>query len=187
MDEIVKAAMAKWPDVPAVYGWLELTARGEWRIRGEPIANQALRDFISRNYAHDDRGNWYFQNGPQRVYVMLEATPFIYRFDEGGRLQSHTAERPVDLRGVFADEGGRLYLLTELGVGLLNSRDTACLAERIVDAQGRALDEANWSRWVAGESEAWLERGAPQPSLKLERIAADRLQQVLGFVAAPRP
>ncbi|MCD6666313.1 MAG: DUF2946 family protein, partial [Hydrogenophaga sp.] len=28
MDEIVKAAMAKWPQVPACYGWLGLDARG---------------------------------------------------------------------------------------------------------------------------------------------------------------
>ena len=75
MDEIVKAAMARWPNVPAVYGWLELTARGEWRIKGEPIDNAAIRDFIARNYAHDGRGNWFFQNGPQRVFVSLEATP----------------------------------------------------------------------------------------------------------------
>ncbi len=110
MDEIVKAAMAKWPNVPAVYGWLELTARGEWRIKGEPIDNASIRDFIARNYAHDDHGNWFFQNGPQRVFVSLEATPLIYRLDESGRLQAHTGTRPRELRGVFADPEGRLLL-----------------------------------------------------------------------------
>src|SRR5690606_15898587 len=35
MDPEVLAAIAKWPNVPAVYGWLGLTARGEWRLRGE--------------------------------------------------------------------------------------------------------------------------------------------------------
>lgn len=79
MDETVLAAMARWPDVPHVYGWLSLTARGQWRMRGEPIANAAIRDFIGRNYGCDEDGRWFFQNGPQRVYVTLELTPWVYR------------------------------------------------------------------------------------------------------------
>jgi len=75
MDADVLAAIAKWPNVPAVYGWLLLTKRGEWRIRGEPIVNAAIGDFIGRNYAADDRGRWFLQNGPQRVYVDLELSP----------------------------------------------------------------------------------------------------------------
>jgi hypothetical protein len=30
MDDIVKQAMAKWPNVPACHGWLGLDARGHW-------------------------------------------------------------------------------------------------------------------------------------------------------------
>ena len=36
MDEIVKAALKKWPDVPHCYGWLALDARGDWYMRDEP-------------------------------------------------------------------------------------------------------------------------------------------------------
>ena len=79
MDPTVVAALAKWPDVPAVYGWLGLTARGEWRLQGQPIGNAALREFIGRNYAGDERGRWYFQNGPQRVFVTLEAAPWVWQ------------------------------------------------------------------------------------------------------------
>ncbi len=79
MDADVIAAMAKWPNVPAVFGWLQLTARGEWRIRGERIANPAIRAFIGRNYAVDSNGRWYFQNGPQRVFASLALTPWVYR------------------------------------------------------------------------------------------------------------
>jgi hypothetical protein len=85
MDDIVKQAMAKWPNVPHCYGWLALDARGNWRMRdeaaqqadsaGDKLNNATLVGFINRNYAHDDAGRWYFQNGPQRVYVNLEATP----------------------------------------------------------------------------------------------------------------
>ena len=35
MDDIVKQAMAKWPNVPHCYGWLALDARGDWRMRDE--------------------------------------------------------------------------------------------------------------------------------------------------------
>ena len=33
MDDIVKAALAKWPNVPDCYGWLGFDARGNWYMR----------------------------------------------------------------------------------------------------------------------------------------------------------
>jgi hypothetical protein len=189
MDDIVIAAMARWPNVPAVYGWLELAARGEWRIRGEPIANQALRDFISRNYAHDDRGNWYFQNGPQRVYVTLEATPFVYWLDGAGALQAQTGAHPRSLRSALVDEDGRLYLETELGIGLIASEDLPRCAERIVDAECRPLDDVQLARWSDGYATAYfatqrLLAGDGRP-VKIARVARERLPEAFGFVARP--
>ena len=35
MDDIVKQAMAKWPNVPHAYGWLGLDARGNWYLRDD--------------------------------------------------------------------------------------------------------------------------------------------------------
>ena len=35
MDDIVKQAMAKWPNVPHCYGWLGLDARGNWYMRDD--------------------------------------------------------------------------------------------------------------------------------------------------------
>jgi Protein of unknown function (DUF2946) len=77
MDDIVARAMAKWPNVPVVYGWLALDRRGQWSIRVkvregaedgaprfEPVGNQNLIEFIGRNYGRDEQGRWYFQNGP---------------------------------------------------------------------------------------------------------------------------
>ena len=49
MDALVARSMAKWPNVPAVYGWLELDRRGSWRIKGERIGHRGLCDFIARN------------------------------------------------------------------------------------------------------------------------------------------
>lgn len=89
MDEIVRQAMAKWPNVPHCYGWLSLDRRGQWRMRdeaaqaagtaGDPIRHTALLAFIARNYDSDEAGRWYFQNGPQRVYVGLAYAPFVVR------------------------------------------------------------------------------------------------------------
>src|SRR6476469_7815341 len=100
MDEVVKQAMAKWPNVPDCYGWLALDARGGWRMRderaqqrgelGDKLAHEALIGFINRNYGADARGCWFFQNGPQRVFVNLEGAPFIARTDPAQGLLLHT-------------------------------------------------------------------------------------------------
>ena len=84
MDDIVKQAMAKWPNVPDCYGWLGLDARGNWCMRddavqacgafasglpgakGSVLRHDKLVAFIGRNYACNDRGEWFFQNGPQQ-------------------------------------------------------------------------------------------------------------------------
>ncbi len=102
MDEIVKAAMAKWPKVPHCYAWLALDARGNWRMRderaqalnlaGDTIRNPALQQFINRNYGVDDEGRWHFQNGPQKVYVDLETTPYITQLLPTQEWRLHTGE-----------------------------------------------------------------------------------------------
>ena len=109
MDAIVEAALKKWPNVPHCYGWLALDARGDWymrdercqaagpfpQVKGSRVTHEKLREFIARNYAADARGAWFFQNGPQRVYLQLEAAPWVWRVDAaalqpGGTMQSHT-------------------------------------------------------------------------------------------------
>ncbi len=189
MDDVVKAAMAKWPNVPAVYGWLQLTSRGEWKIKGEPIDNEAICEFIGRNYTNDGCGNWFFQNGPQRVFVTLEATPIIYRLDEFGRLQAHTGAHPRELRAAFADNKGRLFLETELGPGLVDSQDTVKFAERLVDENGAKLDEASLARWNSGEIDAFLRPEGlhvqHQDQIQIERVRSDGWSDAFGFVAHP--
>ena len=92
MDEIVARSLARWPNVPAVFGWLELDRRGNWLIKGERIGNAALREFISRNYETDREGRWFFQNGPQRVYVKLAYTPLVVHY-EGEALIDHCGRK----------------------------------------------------------------------------------------------
>ena len=127
MDEIVVRSLAKWPNVPAVYGWLDLDRRGNWRIKGERIGNLALREFIARNYAADARGCWYFQNGPQRVFVALAYTPFVMHY-QGDLLFDHCG-RPVEALETLLDDGGSVLIRGEHGIGLLDDRDLERYAE----------------------------------------------------------
>ena len=127
MDEMVARSLAKWPNVPAVYGWLALDRRGNWRIKGERIANPALRDFISRNYACDERGAWYFQNGPQRVYVALAYAPFVLHY-EGDALFDHCG-RPAQALETWLDDEGSVLIRAPQGIGLLDDRDLARYAD----------------------------------------------------------
>ena len=144
MDEIVEAALRKWPNVPHCYGWLALDARGSWymrderiqaagpfpRVKGSRIEHQKLLGFIERNYGHDAAGAWFFQNGPQRVYVELEAAPWVWRVEpQGGEfaLTSHTG-RPAHFHSAWLDEQGRLFLDTDLGFGLVHTMDMGVAA-----------------------------------------------------------
>ena len=128
MDEMVARSLAKWPNVPAVFGWLELDRRGNWRIKGEKIANAALREFIGRNYECDAQGRWFFQNGPQRVYARLAYAPLVVHY-EGDALFDHCG-RPFQAREVFQDDEGSVLMRGELALGLLDDRDLARVADQ---------------------------------------------------------
>ena len=127
MDAVVAQAMAKWPNVPAVYGWLALDRRGNWLIKGERIANHALRDFIARNYEADDEGRWYFQNGPQRVYVSLAYTPLVVHY-EGESLLDHCG-RPFAPERTYLDDEGSVLVEGGGRVALMDDRDLARYAD----------------------------------------------------------
>jgi len=148
MDDIVKAALKKWPNVPHCYGWLALDARGDWYMRddriqatgpfplvkGSRITHDKLIGFIQRNYAQDAHGAWYFQNGPQRVYVELEAAPFVLGVQRRGdrfEVQTHTGQAADEVRSSWLDEQGRLFLDTSAGFGIVRSADMAVAAEAV--------------------------------------------------------
>ncbi|BDT69646.1 hypothetical protein os1_38380 [Comamonadaceae bacterium OS-1] len=162
MDDIVKQAIAKWPNVPDCYGWLALDARGNWYLRDDPaqaagpfagagataqskgsrLLHEKLIDFIQRNYESDRQGRWFFQNGPQRVYVELEATPYVWRVQPDFSVQAHTGLAARVQRCVL-DEQGRLYLDTDLGFGLVHTLD-----------MGFAADAVEKGLWVPQPEEA---------------------------------
>jgi hypothetical protein len=175
MDAIVEAALRKWPHVPHCYDWLALDARGDWymrderiqaagpfpQVKGSVIRHEKLLGFIHRNYALDEHGAAFFQNGPQRVYVEIEATPWIWRVrDIDGRteIHAHTGAPAREVRSCWVDEAGRLYLLTERGLGLVHSLDMLAAAD--------AIDAGRWQ---------------PAP------CRVDELPALFGFVRRPRP
>lgn len=154
MDDIVRQAMSKWPNVPACVGWLGLDSRGQWHMRddrvqalgrfqsgipgakGSVLRHEKLIDFIQRNYEADTQGRWYFQNGPQRVFVELEAAPWVWRLDADHVPVAHNGER-THVISCLTDQHGRVYLLTPLGLGLVHTLDVGLAAQ--------ALEAGTWT------------------------------------------
>jgi len=151
MDPGVERSLAKWPDVPDVFGWLALDRRGNWLLRNpssdtmERIGNAALNAFISRNYAHDERGRWYFQNGPQRVFASLAYAPLVARI-EGGGFRDHCGFAIERDALEYLDSEGSVLVAGERGVALLDDRDLGAYVE---SRSGRVL--AALSRVECGE------------------------------------
>lgn len=131
MDPSVVAAMAKWPNVPDCHGWLSLDRRGRWRLQGKPVSHTGLAEFIGRNYVRDASGAWYMQNGPQRVWVALEMTPWVFRLGDGESLLTHTGQPVSEVRAVWLVDGELLCLESELGLGTIDDRDLPAFLERL--------------------------------------------------------
>lgn len=202
MDDIVIRAMAKWPNVPVVYGWLALDRRGQWSIKSaapaasadapaqfEPVGKPKLIEFIGRNYTHDEQGRWYFQNGPQRVYVSLEYTPLVYRIASAHPLafETHTGVACVALQSAWMDEAGNLLLATEHGPGLLLDRDLPRALEALSYADGHALDEERLLALIeAGDDAAGVYFNTGSASLPLALIKSDEAPLRLGYVREPQ-
>lgn len=202
MDDSVLASIKRWPNVPAVFGWLSLSARGQWRLHpdglaaeggtGQSITNAQILGFMSRNYAHDDAGRWFFQNGPQRVYVRLDGAAWIiFANDSDGTLTTHTGLVIETVSQAYLDEQGHLYLLTEHGAGMLIDRDLPRFVQSLTTDKGQSLED-----WWADSNNAtstellatdvvWKACGKGLPVKRLDPNLPIDVQ--LGFVANPIP
>ncbi|MSQ58640.1 MAG: DUF2946 family protein [Betaproteobacteria bacterium] len=148
MDETVIRSMAKWPNVPSVHGWLELDRRGRWCIKGAPINHAGFNEFISRNYTCDHEGRWYFQNGPQRVYVRIAYLPYIARAaagPDGLRLFTHTGGEILAPNHVWIDEQGNLVVGFDGTAGLVSGQDLGEVLPWIRTTRGACLDDEKLS------------------------------------------
>ena len=197
MDEIVKAALQKWPNVPHCYAWLALDARGAWRMRderaqalnlpGDKIHNATLIGFINRNYQHDEQGRWYFQNGPHRVYVDLEATPYIAHTTPEHGFVLHTGVAMTDIENVFLSDDGKLFLSAGEILAQLDDRDlAACLGKIQID--GKPASDQKLMAWLENaEAASNLQFSlSPTKTIAVQRGELAQLMKQFGFVATPR-
>jgi hypothetical protein len=192
MDPIVLRAMAKWPDVPAVYGWLALDMRGNWLIKGERIGNALLAEFIARNYAHDEAGRWFFQNGPQRVFVSLAYTPLVLgtSHDRGEPdLVTHTGARVATIHGAWVDEVGHLLIEAPQGIGLVSDRDLPEVVDWLTDGGDRRPDPQDIEAALGERSvpEGLFLRYRDRPRVPLLSIRSGDVAARFRFEPNPRP
>ncbi|HTD02292.1 DUF2946 family protein [Undibacterium sp.] len=204
MDDIVKQAMARWPNVPHCYGWLALDARGVWRMRderaqalklpGDKIAHATLLGFINRNYQQDQQGRWYFQNGPQRVYVNLDATPYIARTSPEHGFMLHTGAPLVSIEQAWLTRNGQLILQSGKMLAQVDDRDMAtCLKQLRLD--GHPPDDEQILVWLEqpdnqadAPAEALTMRlNAPyHQQIPVRHAELAELAQRFGFVSTPQ-
>ena len=169
------ASQARWPNVPACYGWLTLDARGRWRLGedgGEPVQHEGLANYLNRNYTVSERGEWFVQNGPQRVYVTLTRAPFIVRLAEAGAWQTHTGLLVRHIAEALIDADGNAYLTCEHGLAGIDDRDLAGLLE---------------SAAVGDESMGGMAVTLGNGQLLLDQVDAADLPGRFGFVLQPNP
>ncbi len=141
MDDIVKQALAKWPHVPDCWGWLGLDMRGNWWLRdadtqaqglfphskGSRLEHEKLLAFIGRDYEATAQGHWFFQNGPQRVYVELKSPPMVWRVHagcHGGR--AHRSACAAGTDNALWMSHGHVYLMRWRAGNCAHPRRGAC-------------------------------------------------------------
>ncbi|MFP5404848.1 MAG: DUF2946 family protein [Gammaproteobacteria bacterium] len=189
MDEQVLRAMARWPNVPAVHGWLRLDRRGGWHLidrnqpgfdeerdgAGSPITSPPIVDFIERNYTHDAEGRWYWQNGSQRVFVDLDAAPLVLRvFGEGAtaRLVTHAGDPVERVDAGWIGPQGEILLLTNLGPAVVHDLDIGAL--ELEEGEGSEDGDLAATTLVFGGD-------------RLTLTPCTYPAETLGFVRRPRP
>lgn len=175
------AAMVKWPNVPACYGWLSLDRRGRWRLKGEVVSHGGLVAFINRHYGPDNSGNWTFSNGPQAVYVALDYTPLVLRLQDEGGLTAHTGAAAGSVTAAYLDDEGNVLLDTTIGIGLLDDRDLGRFVADCRNACGVAADEGELQA-IMGGAAGVMWRGLPVQPIRRCDVALR-----FGFRPDPAP
>ena len=179
------SALIRWPNVPACYGWLSLDRRGRWRLQGEPVTHQGFIEFINRQYGCDAAGNWFLQNGPQRVFVRLDYTPWILHLAADGELVSHTGQTVQAAKHALIDEDGALLIAFDQGLGVLDDRDLAAAYNDIRDARGQVVSDESLLAAIENRHETiwpdWFWRELPLTAITRADVA-----QRYRFVADPQ-
>lgn len=188
MDEQVLRSLIKWPQVPDCFAWLALDRRGQWRMRdeyaqmhqlpGKVIEHVGLKEYIARNYAHDDQGRYFFQNGPQRVFISLDATPWIARMipSATGMQLMTQCNTPIKPLSALSDEIGNIYITglvqqETLSVALLHDHDLDLFSSQAKVYEDACSFRGSWN-WDGQE-------------LPIEPIHSAELSERFHFVKVP--
>lgn len=201
MDEQVLRSLIKWPNVPHCFSWLALDRRGQWRMRdeyaqqnslpGSMIQHIALNEFIARNYACDTKGRYFFQNGPQRVFITLDATPWIVRIIPTDAEPSLLTQclTPFKPRGALSDESGNIYIAGSVKQTIddfaqNNFVQKDCLSVALLHDHDLALfsDLAKLREEACSFGGSWIWHGE---TLLLDPIHSEELSERFAFVKNP--
>ncbi len=179
--------MQRWPNVPALFGWLGLDRRGRWLIKDELISHPRIVNAINQNYAADEHGRWYFQNGPQRGYVRLESAPLMLRV-EADRLMTHTGREVRQPTAAYLDEDGAVLLATEHGPAEIAASDLDWILQRLqVDGRELHEDELVAALVEPSGTRTRLMLDLNASTLPVIRLDADAAPDCLHFVRDPQP
>lgn len=189
MEDWALRAIARWPNVPALFGWLGLDRRGRWMIRGEVITRPQIIETINRNYAVDQYGRWYFQNGPQRGYVKLDYAPLVlHALSDTDSLETHIGKDVEKIEAVYLDEEGSILMVTDQGPGLLSDTSLDWTLSRL-QSSGANVDEAQLAEALAlpsGTTTA-LSHRVGKLMLPVQRLDSAQAPSTLHFVRTPQP
>ncbi len=202
MDQATIQALQKWPQVPNCFGWLHFDRRGEWRIQndyaqqhhlpGEKVTHPGFKNYIESHLAVDDKGNHFFQNGPQRVYISFAICPWVVRFyplAEGKWELKTTFGQAIQPTGCFLDEQDQISFEAEFetftqeengqftptkikSIGLLHDHDLDIFSAfaKIFQNSCGSLGEFLW-----------------QEKMSIEPIYSEDLPQLYQFTKTPKP
>jgi hypothetical protein len=195
----------KWPNVPDCYGWLALDRRGQWRMRdeftqqnhlpGQVIKHAALNEFIARNYACDELGRYFFQNGPQRVFITLDTTPWIARIIPGdtGPHLTNQCRQIMEPAAALSDEKGNIYIV---GNVIQSIYDSSNASDQFIKRDGLTVallhdhDLDHFSELAKLREEACSFGGSwnwQDKQLPLDPIHSEELASRFHYIAQPQP
>jgi hypothetical protein len=162
------------------------------QLAGSVIQHAALNEFISRNYACDSLGRYFFQNGPQRVFITLDATPWIARITpsaNGPQLLTQCGTE-IQAHGALSDEKGNIYITGLIPQSLSDKTDGTVFskAESLSAALLHDHDLDLFSEQSKVQEDAcsfrgtWLWNGK---NLPIEPIHSIELSERFHFIKAP--
>lgn len=199
MDDRVAQALLKWPNVPHVYGYLSLSEQGHWRLHpdgqalqqpqqaGLAINKNTIVDFFNRHYLADELGQWFIQNGPQRVYVRLDAAPYLlHTGPHTHQLYTHNHLAVEHIHAWYFDAIGRLYAQTNLGAGLIQGRDLAAVLAQLQCCAGSLEDYLLSTTAYPTAGPAIYSEYYPQAAPLFFYTDDSALQRKLAYIACPQ-